>query len=250
MSPHDGVHLDGEVIALMALGERPGTPEESAAAERHLATCGQCTSELDELSAVARTARSIGPDELVAPPPEVWSGIQRELVATAPGASSSGSVVDLSEQRRRRRTGWLPLLAAACVGVLVGGGATFAAMNDDGTPSTGTPTVIASAALDPLEGSSATGSVEVVQGATGPQVVVDVSGLQKNAEGFYEVWLLDKDAQKLIALGVLDDTDKGTFTMPPGVSMTDFPIVDVSFEPEDGDPNHSKISVVRGQLPA
>lgn len=249
MSPHDGVHLDGEVIALMALGERPGTPEESAAAERHLATCGQCSSELDELSAVARTARSIGPDHLVAPPPEVWAGIQRELVASAPGASSSGTVVDLGE-RRRRRTGWLPLLAAACVGVLVGGGATFAAMNDDGTPSTGTPTVIASAALDPLEGSTATGSVDVVQGPTGPQVVVDVSGLTKDENGFYEVWLLDKDAKKLIALGVLDDTDKGVFTMPPGVSMNDFPIVDVSLEPDDGDPNHSHNSVVRGQLPA
>ena len=38
--------------------------------------------------------------------------------------------------------------------------------------------------------------------------------------------------------------------MPPGVSMTDFPVVDVSLEPSDGDPGHSHNSLVRGTLQA
>lgn len=242
MSPREDLHLDAELIALMAMGERPGAPEDLAEAERHLAACGFCSSELDELSAVARTARALGPeDALVAPPPEVWASISAELAPSA-------TVTVLDERRRRRPLPWLPVVAAACLGLVVGGGATYAAMNSETQPSS--PAVIASAALDPLEGSTATGTVEVVQTSDGPQVLVDVSGLQKNADGFYEVWLLDREAQKLIALGVLDSSDKGVFTMPPGVSMSDFPVVDVSFEPQDGDPNHSKQSLVRGTLPA
>lgn len=239
MSPREDLHLDAELIALLAMGERPGTPEESAAAEHHLASCGYCSSELDELSAVARTVRSMGPeDSLIAPPPEVWAGITAELAAPA--------AVDELAARRSRRS-WLPMAAAACLGLIVGGAATYAVTASEPASQ---PVVLAAASLDPLEGSSARGTVEVVQTSSGPQVLVDVSGLQKNADGFYEVWLLDADAQKLIALGVLDDSDKGVFAMPPGVSMSDFPVVDVSLEPQDGDPGHSKKSLVRGTLPA
>ena len=87
--------------------------------------------------------------------------------------------------------------------------------------------------------------MQVVSTASGPVVSVDVSGLAR-PDGFYEVWLLDTDGTKLIALGVLDGADKGEFAMPPGVSMADFPVVDVSLEPSDGDPDHSHQSLVRG----
>ena len=50
MSPREDLHLDSELIALRALGERPGTPDENAAADRHLAGCGLCRSEVDELA--------------------------------------------------------------------------------------------------------------------------------------------------------------------------------------------------------
>ena len=91
--------------------------------------------------------------------------------------------------------------------------------------------------------------MQVVSTGSGDKVAVDVSGLAK-PDGFYEVWLLDAEGTKLIALGVLDGTDKGEFAMPPGVSMADFPVVDVSLEPSDGDPGHSKKSLVRGTLQA
>ena len=239
MSPRESQHLDAELIALLAMGERPGTPEQSAAAEHHLASCGSCSGERDELAAVVRSVRSMGPeDSLVAPPPEVWAAITSELASPA--------VDELAERRRTRRS-WLSVAAAACLGLVVGGASMYAATAGQEAAE---QTVIAAVALDPLEGSNASGTVEVVQTAGGPQVLVDVAGLTPNADGFYEVWLLDKDAQKLIALGVLDGTDKGVFAMPPGVSMTDFPIIDVSFEPQDGDPGHSKMSLVRGTLPA
>jgi hypothetical protein len=243
VSPREDLHLDDELIALRALGERPGTPEENAAADRHLAACGRCRSELDELLAVARTARRTENDgPIVEPPAEVWQAITRELATDQVEAP----VVRLDERRPRRRS-WLPVAAAACAGAVLGGVVMYAATSAQ--RSTTPTTVVAAASLEPLEGSTARGSVQVVSTESGAKVAVDVSGLAK-ADGFYEVWLLDEAGTKLIALGVLDGTDKGEFAMPPGVSMTDFPVVDVSLEPSDGDPGHSKKSLVRGTLQA
>lgn len=242
MSRPENDHLDAELVALLALGERPGTPEQNAAADRHLTVCGPCRSEVDELAVVARTARHTqGDGELVPPPASVWAGIEQAL-ATDPAASPVTGLAD----RRLRTSRWLNVAAAACAGALLGGGAVYAATSTQRT--TAPTTVMAAAALEPLAGSSARGSVEVVSTNAGPRVAVDVTGLAV-ADGFYEVWLLDRDGKKLIALGVLDRTDKGEFAMPPGVSMADYPVVDVSLEPSDGDPGHSHHSLVRGTLP-
>ena len=54
----------------------------------------------------------------------------------------------------------------------------------------------------------------------------------------------------MIAIGTLGVGDTGVFPLPPGVSLTDYPIVDISDEAYDGDPTHSTDSVVRGTLPA
>ena len=245
MSPHD-LHLDPELMALLALGESPGTPDEIAAARTHLAACGSCSAEVDELSAIARQARQVTPaDALVPAPPAVWDAIAAET-GMAATVVDDPAVVPM----RRRRTSWLQLAAAACVGLIVGGGAVFAATSDARQPSTvAAPAVLASASLAPLEGSKASGSVEVVSTSAGPRVLVDVTGLAK-PDGFYEVWLLDRKGDKLVALGALDGTSQGSFAMPPGVAMSDFPVVDVSLEPSDGNPGHSHHSLVRGTLPA
>ncbi len=241
MSPAQrDLHLDPELLALLALGERPGTPSEAVSAEQHLLECAACSSELDELSAVVRTARTVTPeDALVAPPESVWEAVTAEIAA-------ADAPTDLAAVRRRRPS-WLLLAAAACVGLVVGAGVVYGVTSDGDAGAQ--PTVLASAPLEPLEGQTARGIAKVVDTPSGPQVSVDVSGLAK-ADGFYEVWLLDKDATKLISLGVLDGKDHGDFAMPPGVSMADYPVVDVSLEPDDGDPSHSKNSLVRGVLPA
>jgi hypothetical protein len=49
---------------------------------------------------------------------------------------------------------------------------------------------------------------------------------------------------------VLDDSGLGRLTVPEGVRPGDYPEVDVSLEPDDGDPAHSGDSVLRGELPA
>ena len=247
MSPRDTTpysgHLDPELLALLALGESPGTGDDFIGAQRHLEACEACRHHLEALSSVASTARTItAEDTLVAPPDSVWSGISAELAAPAP--TLPAGVVALSA---RRRTSWVAVAAAACIGIVVGSGVMYAATSSQ--RATVAQTVVAEASLSPLPGSKATGSVEVVSTSTGSQVVVDVSGLAA-PDGFYEVWLLDAKGEKLIALGVLDSSDKGTFAMPPGVAMSDYPVVDVSLEPSDGNPAHSHHSLVRGTLPA
>jgi anti-sigma-K factor RskA len=96
---------------------------------------------------------------------------------------------------------------------------------------------------------SAPGEATVLDSADGKVIRVDARSLPAN-DGFYEVWLLDSDATKLVALGALPAGSIGTFTVPPGLSIADFPLVDISLESYDGDPSHSKKSLMRGELQA
>ena len=50
--------------------------------------------------------------------------------------------------------------------------------------------------------------------------------------------------------GTLGPGEKAVLPLPAGVSLADYPVVDISAEPYDGDPTHSTDSVVRGTLPA
>jgi hypothetical protein len=68
---------------------------------------------------------------------------------------------------------------------------------------------------------------------------------------YLEVWLLDPDGTRLVSLGGLTRADgsyQGTFTVPAGLPFGEFNTVDVSVERWDGDPGHSKQSVLRGSL--
>ena len=134
---------------------------------------------------------------------------------------------------------------AATVGVLFGGVAGVALTRT----STTAPTVVASTALDPLADYTATGraSIEVVDGTE--LLAVDVRGLPAT-DGYFEVWLLAPDASSMIAVGTLGAGETAAFPLPPGVALSDYPVVDISIEAYDGNPAHSADSVVRGTLPA
>jgi hypothetical protein len=67
------------------------------------------------------------------------------------------------------------------------------------------------------------------------------------ARGYQEVWLIAPDLSRLVSLGVMN-SDSGTFEVPAGLQLADFPVVDVSDEPLDGNPAHSTVSIVRGTL--
>jgi len=151
-------------------------------------------------------------------------------------------VVDLN---RRRRRAWVPIAAAACAVGLVGGIAGGAWWQSTRVPAP--ETVIAQAQLDALPGWTASGSASIEETPDGRrEVVVDLVG-GAGADGIREVWLLTPDAKGLVSVGLLDG-DTGRFSIPAGLDLAEYPVVDVSAEPADGNPTHSGDSIVRGTL--
>jgi hypothetical protein len=261
-------HCDPTTLALVALGEDID-PSEAA----HLETCEQCLTEAAELGAVVSLGRE-APMVLTPAPDHVWRGVQAELgldarsdradrggqVLTMPprpvepsvpaargagggGGSEGGTVVPL----RPRRFLCVAAVAAAA-GALVGGGLVWAATDADGQSVAPEQQLVAQAVLDPLSDDVAQpGKAQVLDSPDGQVIRVDATALPPR-DGFYEVWLIDEGVTRLLALGALPAGSVGTFTVPPGVSIEDFPVVDISLEPLDGDPAHSKQSLMRGVL--
>ena len=64
-------------------------------------------------------------------------------------------------------------------------------------------------------------------------------------ESFYEVWLLNPATLKMLPVGVLPPSGSGTYNMDAAL-MKDYSAVDVSLQVNDGNPAHSKVSVLRG----
>jgi len=63
---------------------------------------------------------------------------------------------------------------------------------------------------------------------------------------YYEVWLLDPDRGTVFSVGVLPRDGKARFTLPASV-VGRYQAIDVSLEADDGDPTHSKHSLLRGR---
>ena len=80
------------------------------------------------------------------------------------------------------------------------------------------------------------------------EVVVDLTGATGSAP-LREVWLIKADASGLVSIGLLDGAT-GRFSIPDGLDLAQYPLVDVSAEPDNGDPAHSGDSIVRGELHA
>lgn len=227
-------HVDPDRIALIALGES-ALPSD----REHLRNCVACQGELDELTAIAASARSITPaDRPVSPPAQVWDRIEAELGLETP-------VVEVPVQSKSRGANRGMFALAASVGVLVGGLGTYIAVSTDSSDSRAT--IVAQASLDPLRDVTEPAQASVQQ-INGDQVLnVQASGLPAT-DGFYEVWLLAPDAVNMISVGMLDASEGGQFPLPAGIDLAAFPIVDISLEHFDGVATHSADSILRGKL--
>jgi hypothetical protein len=178
--------------------------------------------------------------DLVPPPPEVW-----ERIADDVRADTSQPVAAPRTSRHRRRT--LGLVAAA---ILVVGALAAAAVLIGRSPEGSERELVAQASLsgeglDP--GGDSSGSAELLRRGDGWKVALQVDDLPSPPDGtYYEAWLLGSGADQVQSLGTLDGTDQ--FSVPQGLTIDDFPLVDVSIEPIDGNPAHSSKSVLRGRL--
>jgi len=161
----------------------------------------------------------------------------------ATGQPDRGAQVIAMPSRRWRTTTTLGLAAAAAVAVgvvVIGPGIVPDAEVEP----------VAAATLEPFgEHQVQPASGRVVRTGNGHKLLeLDLSALPPLEGDFYEVWLLDDRDGRLISLGPV--RPDGVYVLPPGVEVGDFPLVDVSIEPPDGDPTHSGNSVLRGSLSA
>jgi hypothetical protein len=176
---------------------------------------------------------------LVEPPEELWDRIADDV-----RADGGPSIAAVRASRRHRRT--IGLVAAAVLVVCAIAAATVLVGR---TTTTSTELVarasLSGAGLDP--GGDSTGSAELLEGNKGWKVAIQATDLPALPEGsYYEAWLLGSGPGQVQSLGALKGD--GRFSVPEGLAIDDFPLVDVSIEPIDGNPAHSSRSVLRGEL--
>lgn len=235
-------HCDEDALALLALGEVVDSRDVAHAQE-----CAECSARLEEYRAVVSVGRTVTPDDVpTAPPAEVWSAVTAEVARDRADAAVGADVVSLDSARsRRRRGGYVLAAAAAVVGLIAGSAVTASVINRPETVQ-----MVASAQLDPIGDASVMGTAVVQRVGDTSQLKVTVPDLPNADGGYYEVWMATADTKNMVAIGNLNPGSTAVYTLPEGMDLASFPIVDVSLETYDGDPGHSATSVVRGMLNA
>lgn len=243
-------HLSPDRLADSALGiDDPLTVAE----QNHLAGCAECRNELGELSRIADLGRQ--PEHVAAPhlvPTDaIWQSVQAQLAGQSNAATTTETSAEpppapptIAEQRRTpRRRSWFVVAAAAVLGLIIGAGITTVAVRDRAE-------VTSSTALEALPGQTGQGTAEVVRDRGRPELRVQIDA-PPSPDRYREVWLINTDGQRMYPLGVLPDDGRATYPLPPALAgqLQGFNIVDVSIEPYDGNPAHSRESQVRGILP-
>jgi hypothetical protein len=251
-------HCTPEQLALAALQETLPANDEA-----HLASCNACRAEVASLRRapdLLSVPQLAAPGTAVPPPARVWDAIAAATGVTAvpsssavaepapalsavpppPAGPDNGTVVPFRSRRRP-----LLLVAAAVVaGAVVGAGA-VAVVQSTGEDGDSVTTV----ALAPLPDADASGVADVVVRGDGSRVLeleLDAPALEGS---YYEVWLIDRAVDGMFPLGVVAPGTQ-TVELPAGLDLAEFPLLDVSVEPLDGDPTHSGVSVARGDLDA
>jgi hypothetical protein len=264
--PHDPrFDLDRqETLALVALGEPVAEQRRDLAA--HIDSCPACQDELTALRRTVVLARHAGEnrdDHASVPAPRVWQQIATELQLSERGSAddhrrdsrptdrNDGRDSSGPESRRGiavRAPSWRHRMLLAAAAVLIAaagvGGGYWAGHNSR----PGRAAVSATARLTQITGGpgGAGGVATVHETAAGPQLSVRTHGLPLRA-GYYEVWLFNPTANKMVAVGTLPQTGAATLPVPPGLDVDAYHVVDVSAQLYNGNPTHRQ-SVLRGAL--
>lgn len=245
-------HADVDDLAALVI-EPADVPDP---VRRHVVACSRCSATVEALTT---TRGSLGADPLVAPPPDLRARVMAEALgrptSTAPlddtgtGETPPSAPVPLAS-RRRGVPVWLASAAAVLALVAGLGVGRMSVGEPEAAPVEPEPTgsVLAATDLTALDSDAPRGAVEAVNDAD-DVVTVSVRATELGDEpGFHEVWLINVDGERMVALGILARSDNGTFEVPRRLLEEGYRIVDISVEPDDGDPTHSGVSLARGEL--
>ncbi len=245
------IHVDPEQLAGQAAGEPEALETHELA---HLDQCAACRSLLTELQHVSRVVSTIRPDNLESPALRVWGQVRAEIEATVAEQSATGpepsaawpALPAPAARERDPRRSALTWVVAAVVGLVMGAGGTVLAQRWLSTPQQ----VVSSVALQPLPGRQGRGAAELVRDGATPLLRVQVETAVPLSD-YRELWLINVDGSRMYSLGSLPPDGTGSFPLPSVLTdgLNGFTIVDVSLEPDDGNPLHSRHSLVRGTLP-
>jgi hypothetical protein len=230
-------------LPAMLTGELP--PSRERAVAEHLDGCDPCRR---ELAVVARASAwlqdairldvvtELTPDSAPATAADL-PPLQLPRHSWSPARGSRGGVARTPHPAR-----WLA--AAAAVVLLVAGVLGGVVVGRASNDSSGT-----AVALHPVTGGLSVGNAagEAKLSASGGMRLA-VNGLPTPpGSDFYEVWLYDPPTGRMLSVGVLPANGKGSYSLPSSLKNT-YSAVEISLEPNDGNPEHSKVSVLRGPL--
>jgi hypothetical protein len=278
-------HLDAELLSLMALGEPLGTDADADHLAR-CPKCSETLRGLQRAVHIA-TLDFTGV-ELEKPGSQNWTAIHQVLglspdlstdpllqhTASSPDQSVRPAVTKAKRNVRPKHGGntaapptpprpgygkgrarpglWLAVAAAGIVLGTAAGWTAAGVLGHTGTPAPSSTqsepasVVLAQTPLTPLPTHTGSGEAQVQQLPDGSRrLIIRLS--DENISGFRGVWVGSTDLSRMVSLGVLAN-ESGVFAIPAGVDLAQYPIVDISDQPYNGDPAHSADSIARGKL--
>jgi anti-sigma-K factor RskA len=217
----------GELLGPYVLGEL--TAEEERELEHHLEGCAECRNELES---IRRTHEILQKEATTAPPPE----LKDRVLTQATG--------EISERSRSRWRLLVPAVAALLVVSVLGVGLLWATLDDSSSVLPLTATALAPEASGVVRGEPVEENI---------RIELEVWGLPELGEDeYYEMWYYteEEDGGGRISCGAFRTAPEGqttvNFTTP--LNAREYPKIEVTREPDDGDPVSSGEAVLEGDL--
>lgn len=198
-----------ELLALAALGELTAADEREL--DKALAADAGLQDELDADLEVAARIQAVNADT---PTPELKERVMAAIDATDASRASTASsdadpIVDLAEERTRRRTRWIPMAAAAAVALIAVAGVVMISDDQEGSD-------VVAAVIDAPDANGwefdgdLPGSLRAVYSAEVDALVLEGVAVDQLTEAeTYQLWLVDSAANDVQSVGLFRPDDEG-----------------------------------------
>jgi anti-sigma-K factor RskA len=213
-----------ELLGPYVLGEL--SAEEERELERHLAGCSECQDELARARQIHVLLRELAAG---GPPPELKARVLGRARGEMPARSRGGWRL------------WVPAAAALLLAAILGMWLLQAIVEDSSGEVALTATALAPGASGDLRGEKIGQNL---------QIELEVQELPRlSKDEYYEMWYAREDGGR-ISCGTFRAQPEGktTVTLTAPVSAVSYPIIEVTREPDDGDPGSSGEKVLVGNL--